>query len=181
MTASAEIPVFARGSALLEGAYEAARSAHQGPASRGDTAIGHPVAAAGILADAGYDDSVVAAALLHDVVEDTSIGPEQIRRRFGDRVGALVEALTEDETIEPYKARKADHRERVRAAGDEAAAIYAADKLATVRRLRAEGASIEPDRLEHYGRTLAMLRESYPDLPMLADLGRELAALARSQ
>jgi (p)ppGpp synthase/HD superfamily hydrolase len=181
VNAPAETPPFADGSELLEGAYATALYAHHGPAREGDTDIDHPVAVAAILDDAGYDDDVVAAALLHDVLEDTHTRPEEIRERFGERIGALVEALTEDRTIQPYEARKAAHREQVRAGGADAAAIFAADKLASVRRLRRERGSIPAEKLDHYTRTLSMLRESYPDLPLLGELARELAALARAQ
>ena len=81
-------------------------------------------------------DEVLAAALLHDVVEDSELEVEDIRERIGDRVAEIVAVLTDDERIESYRKRKGEHRARVEAAGPEALAIYAADKLTNVEMLR---------------------------------------------
>src|SRR5688572_13219374 len=148
-----DIPSFATKSALLRGAHEFALSAHHGPTRQGDTEIDHPVQVACLLHDAGFDEEVVAAALLHDVVEDTAIDLDQIEARFGREIACLVGEMTEDEDIEPYEARKAEHRERV--AGDRrVAAIYAADKLANARTLNEEAEETDRKKLEHYCRTL---------------------------
>ena len=53
----------------------------------GDPYITHPLAVAGILADLGMDAPTLAAALLHDTVEDTDVGLERITRQFGELVG----------------------------------------------------------------------------------------------
>jgi len=79
---------------------------------------------------------MIAAALLHDIVEDSDVTVEDVRERFGDRVATLVDAMTDTSEVKPYERRKALHRERVVAAGPEAAAIFAADKLNNVRALR---------------------------------------------
>jgi (p)ppGpp synthase/HD superfamily hydrolase len=79
---------------------------------------------------------MVAAALLHDIVEDSDVTVDDLRERFGDRVAALVEVMTDEAEVEPYERRKSLHRQRVVAAGPEAAAIFAADKLNNVRALR---------------------------------------------
>ena len=166
---------FTRGSPLLASALEFARCAHRSPEADG-APLDHPVRVARILHASGYADEVVAAGLLHDVVEDTPEELEDIARRFGQPVAGLVSALTEDGTIEPYEARKAEHRRRVCDAGHEAAAVFAADKLAKVRELEAEGSAVEPAKLEHYCRSLEMVRSAHPEVPFLEDLERELAA-----
>ena len=79
---------------------------------------------------------MLAAGLLHDIVEHAEVEPESLRGRFGDRVVELVEALTEDPTIPDYEERKKEHRERVAAAGPDAQAIFAADKASNVAVLR---------------------------------------------
>lgn len=165
---------FIRGSSLLTSALEFARCAHHSPGAD-DTPVDHPVRVAQTLHAHGYPEEVVAVGLLHDVVEDTPEELEDIGRRFGQPVARLVSALTEDESIEPYESRKAEHRRRVCAAGHEAAAVFAADKLAKVRELSAEGAAIEPPKLEHYARSLDMVRSAHPEVPFLGDLERELA------
>src|SRR5680860_49550 len=100
-------PSFVGSSELLADAFDYARRAHEGPASRGRTRISHPVAVAGILASAGFDEEVIAAALLHDVIEDTSYDDADLAAGFPERVGGLVAVLTEDETIADYAQRKA--------------------------------------------------------------------------
>jgi hypothetical protein len=104
--------------------------------SDGHPYIDHPVAVAEILISHRHPDEVLAAGLLHDVVEKSEIEISEVRERFGDVVGDLVEALTEDETIDDYEERKDEHRRRVAAAGPAALAIFAADKLTNVAMLR---------------------------------------------
>lgn len=76
-------------------AYEFAASAHQGQRrDSGEAYINHPLAVANILVEMGLDPTSVIAALLHDVVEDTEIGLEEIAGKFGDEVASLVDGLT---------------------------------------------------------------------------------------
>src|SRR5918994_3571827 len=170
------MPRFARGSSLLEEAYELADDAHSGPGRRKNTDVDHPVAVAELLDEHGFDPEVVAAGFLHDVLEDTDTDPGEIVDRFGSDVGGLVAVMTEDESIEPYEARKEEHRARV-AAHSGAAAIYAADKLAKTRALMDGGGSVSDAQLDHYRRTLAALRESQPELPFLPELEENLRAI----
>src|SRR4028119_1370789 len=65
-----EVPDFIAGRELVTRAYEVACRAHHGPEREGDTDIEHPTAVARLLDGAGFGDEIVAAALLHDVVED---------------------------------------------------------------------------------------------------------------
>ena len=101
----------------------------------------------------GFSEAVVAAALLHDVVEDTAIDLDEIRHGFGPEVQRLVSEMTEDEEIEPYEERKSEHRRRI-ARNRRVAAIYAADKVASTRDIRAGHSSPDPDRLDHFRKTL---------------------------
>jgi GTP diphosphokinase / guanosine-3',5'-bis(diphosphate) 3'-diphosphatase len=174
-----EAPRFAGTSPLLVGAFALARAAHHGPRRRGDTDIDHPVAVAALLHERGFSDQVVAAALLHDVVEDTATDHYEIRCRFGPEVGHLVAEMTEDERIEPYERRKAEHRDRI-ARDSRVAAIYAADKIANARAYRGAGETPPREKLDHYVETLRKLSETHPELPFLRELGEELARLAPS-
>jgi (p)ppGpp synthase/HD superfamily hydrolase len=90
-----------RRSPLVQSALRFAEAAHHGPRRRGDTNAQHPRDVARELAREGFDDRVVAAALLHDVVEDTATGKRELGGRFGPGVAALVAAVTEDAGIEP--------------------------------------------------------------------------------
>lgn len=170
-------PPFAGDSELLDQAFEYARAAHEGPASFGGTEIAHPVAVAEILAGAGFDEEVVAAALLHDVLEDTLHEGAELSARFPPVVGELVEVMTEDPSIGEYPERKAEHRERVLEAGRLPASIYLADKLARVRRYRADGQPVAPERLEHYRSTVELFGDRDPTLPFLDELREELPRL----
>ncbi|MEI7419320.1 MAG: bifunctional (p)ppGpp synthetase/guanosine-3',5'-bis(diphosphate) 3'-pyrophosphohydrolase [Actinomycetes bacterium] len=81
--------------AIVEKAYQAAEKAHQGQTRKsGDPYITHPVAVAQILADLGIGTAGLAAALLHDTVEDTDYSLEQLRADFGEEVAMLVDGVT---------------------------------------------------------------------------------------
>lgn len=175
-----DAPEFLDRSELVRDAYEYARSAHHGPARRGSTDIDHPLLVAELLAAEGFDDQVLAAALLHDVLEDTAKAATEVAERFGRRVWVLVDAMTEDASIEPYAERKAEHRARVLAAGYESAAIYLADKLARTRRYAADGGGVAPERLEHYRATVEESEASELELPIPREIGAELARLRPS-
>ena len=80
---------------LVERAYEVARDAHKDQVRRsGDPYIAHPLGVAMILADLGLDDVTLAAALLHDAVEDTSVTLEDLALEFGSEVAAIVDGVT---------------------------------------------------------------------------------------
>jgi len=81
--------------ALVERAYQTAERAHNGQLRRsGEPYITHPVAVTQILADLGLGPKTLAAALLHDTVEDTDYSLEQLRADFGDEVAMLVDGVT---------------------------------------------------------------------------------------
>jgi guanosine-3',5'-bis(diphosphate) 3'-pyrophosphohydrolase len=80
---------------LLERAFFFASEAHEGQQRRsGEPFIAHPVGVARVLADLHLDDSTLAAALLHDVVEDTDLTIEEVRAEFGEEITRLVEGVT---------------------------------------------------------------------------------------
>ncbi len=80
---------------VVERAFEVADRAHKGQLRKsGDPYITHPVAVAEILLDFGLDANSIAAALLHDTVEDTSYSQELLRKDFGPEVASLVDGVT---------------------------------------------------------------------------------------
>ncbi|WP_027414936.1 RelA/SpoT family protein [Aneurinibacillus terranovensis] len=80
---------------FLVRAYEFAKDAHGGQVRKsGEPYIIHPIAVAGILINLQMDAVTVAAAFLHDVVEDTEVTSEQIEKEFGHEVALLVEGVT---------------------------------------------------------------------------------------
>ncbi len=94
--------------------YELADAAHEGQRrASGESYIEHPLAVAGILAELEMDHQTIAAALLHDVVEDTSITSEQVTQQFGEEVARLVEGVTKLTRI-PYQSKEDAQVENLR-------------------------------------------------------------------
>ncbi|HEY1367758.1 MAG TPA: RelA/SpoT family protein, partial [Gaiellaceae bacterium] len=80
---------------LLTRAFRFAAAAHEGQQRRsGEDFIHHPFGVALICAELGLDDQTIAAALLHDVVEDTETDLDDVRSEFGDEVARLVDGVT---------------------------------------------------------------------------------------
>jgi len=80
---------------LIRSAYELAFRSHDGQLRKsGDPYITHPVAVTLILIEYGMDSETIAAALLHDVVEDTSVTLEDVTKQFGKSIALLVDGVT---------------------------------------------------------------------------------------
>src|SRR5580658_5497065 len=98
----------------LRRVYEVADRAHEGQRrASGESYIEHPLAVAGILADLEMDRQTIAAALLHDVVEDTSITSEEVAEQFGEEIARLVEGVTKLTRI-PYQSKEDAQVENLR-------------------------------------------------------------------
>ncbi len=95
--------------AVVEQAYVVAERAHRGQLRKsGDPYITHPVAVATILAELGMTPSTLAAALLHDTVEDTDYSLDQLRREFGPEVAMLVDGVTKLDKVQYGDAAQAE-------------------------------------------------------------------------
>ena len=80
---------------LLADAYNAAHAAHRGQTRKsGEPFVYHPLATADVLAELRLDPTTIAAALLHDVLEDTGVTKEELSERFGDDVAEIVDGVT---------------------------------------------------------------------------------------
>jgi guanosine-3',5'-bis(diphosphate) 3'-pyrophosphohydrolase len=98
----------------LQRVYEVADRAHDGQRrASGESYIEHPLAVAGILTELEMDRQTIAAALLHDVVEDTSITSEQVSTEFGEEIAALVDGVTKLTRI-PYQSKEDAQVENLR-------------------------------------------------------------------
>ena len=180
-------PPFVRDSEALRRAITWAEGLHADQRRDADRApfILHPLEVASLLLGRDYDDAVVVAGVLHDVLEATQANAEDVRARFGDRVTGIVTAVTEDPEIADFGARKAALRAQVARGGADVLAVYAADKLAKTRELRSlvnrGGTTLDDEalrpRLEHYQRSLAMIQRAEPDHPFGFQLAFELWAL----
>jgi GTP diphosphokinase / guanosine-3',5'-bis(diphosphate) 3'-diphosphatase len=100
--------------AWLESVYAVAETAHREQRrASGESYIEHPLAVAAILADLEMDRQTIAAALLHDVVEDTLITSEEVAERFGDEIASLVDGVTKLTRI-PYQTKEDAQVENLR-------------------------------------------------------------------
>ena len=155
---------YAHDSQLVRNAYRYAALSHAGQVkdSAGSPYLDHLVAVARLVEQAGYDDDVIAAALLHDVVEKAGATVDDVRTEFGDEVADLVAAMTEPEDIKSWSRRKRAHRERIVRADPRARALFVADKAANAAALRralehGEYPARFRDKVGHYRATLALL------------------------
>ena len=99
---------------LIRRAYELADAAHKGQKRvSGEDYIIHPLAVAKILTDLQIDDITISAAILHDVVEDTTHTLEEMRERFGDEVAMLIDGVTKLGRIQ-YKSKEEQQLESYR-------------------------------------------------------------------
>ncbi len=183
-----EVPPFVAESVSLSLAFSAAKRAHADHTrgGHGRPYFEHPIQVTQLLRDAGYDEEVCAAGLLHDTVEDSNFTVEDVFESFGQRVGGLVAALTEDPSIEGWEERKQALRESVASSGPDGAAIYAADKVANLhdwRQVYSEvgESSVEffkaptlDARIRAWRADLEMTERIAPDLSLNAILREEL-------
>jgi GTP diphosphokinase / guanosine-3',5'-bis(diphosphate) 3'-diphosphatase len=94
---------------MIERAFEVAERAHEGQQRKsGDAYITHPLAVATILAELGMTEVTIAAALLHDTVEDTSYTLDALRVDFGDEVAMLVDGVTKLDKVNYGDAAQAE-------------------------------------------------------------------------
>ncbi|MFN2526712.1 MAG: HD domain-containing protein, partial [Actinomycetota bacterium] len=99
---------------LVERAFELAQLAHEGQVRKsGDAFISHPLGVALILAQLGLEETTVAAALLHDAVEDTDVTLAQVETEMGYDVAALIDGVTKLEQIK-YRSAEVSRAENIR-------------------------------------------------------------------
>ena len=151
-------------STLLDKAIIFATNAHKGTERRGKgfPYIVHPLEAMSIVATMTNDQEVLAAAALHDVVEDTDITLEDIRREFGDRVAQLVGS--ESDNVDPnykddlsWKDIKVLGMKRIRNSSKEEQMVALGDKLSNMR-------AIHLDWLKNRSGIWKKFRESDPSI-----------------
>lgn len=157
---------------LVDRAMRLAFAAHEGQKRHeGTPYITHPVSVALMLAQHGFGEEVVAAALVHDVLEDTGITEDEMLQELGDAVAVIVQALSYDHSV-PYKEQRERYIESVRQAGESAMAVSVADKIHNAQSLidlHTQGGSAiwskfnatKEQKLWFEEAMLAMLRESW--------------------
>lgn len=141
------------GQLLIEKAVRFAAGYHKGAFRKGNNVpyIVHPIETMMLVSKMTDDPSVIAAAALHDVIEDTACTVEELKREFGDRIAGLVISESENKREgspkeETWKIRKEENLLHVKEAPVESQMIMLADKVsnlrATVRDFRQSGSSI---------------------------------------
>jgi (p)ppGpp synthase/HD superfamily hydrolase len=143
-----------------------------------------------ILERAGFSEDVVAAGVLHDVLEDTRVTIEDLRAEFGQRVAELVNEVSEQDKSLPWEERKARYLEHLEGGSEEAKAITAADKIHNINSIilsLERGADIwnafkrgREAQLDRFNRLLNTLKScwSHPLLGELEEAIRNLQTLA---
>lgn len=124
---------------LLDRAITFAVKAHQGMERKGKgfPYVVHPMEAVCIVATMTNDQELLAAAALHDVIEDTDTTADDLKKEFGERVAMLVEAESDDKTggskAETWRQRKQDTLDRLRNADLDIKIVALGDKLSNMR------------------------------------------------
>lgn len=120
---------------LIDKVIEFAALAHAGQLRKGTNIpyITHPYTVGMYLKQAGCDDEILAAGLLHDVLEDTAVTYEELKAEFGERIARLVKAVSEQDKGLSWENRKRHTIKILRTASKEVQLIACADKLHNVR------------------------------------------------
>ena len=151
-------------------AYEFAARCHAGQFRKsGDPYITHPLAVAEIAAGSGLDVTIVCAALLHDVVEDTGCDAAQLHEAFGDEIAALVGNMTELDNRQDGAA--------IDTADDRVLTLKVLDRLHNMRTLQYVGKNKQRLKSQHILDLMAPLARRLG----LRDVSDELASIARDR
>lgn len=179
-------------SEMLHKAVVFAAQAHRHHLRKGTQVpyVTHPFLVMRILDRLGFDEQVLAAALLHDVLEDTPTTFDELRREFGERVAVLVQSVSETKVDKlgrqiPWELRKSEKVENLRTAPLEAKAIALADLLDNFHMTYLDERSIGPSvwqrfnaprekRLEHARQIVAVCHSDDPRLRQLSEACLEL-------
>lgn len=116
-------------------ALEFAIKAHEGQVRKSEPdkpMIFHPIDVGIILKEYGYDENVVAAGFLHDVVEDTKFTLDDIRYEFGDDIASLVYGASEPDKSLSWEERKKHTIETIKTLDDRHKAVICADKISNL-------------------------------------------------
>jgi len=120
---------------IEEKALDFAINAHKGQKRKSEPdkpMIFHPINVGNILKEYEYDENVVAAGFLHDVVEDTKYTIEDIKKEFGDDIASLVYGASEPDKSLSWEERKKHTIENIKTLDDRHKAVICADKISNL-------------------------------------------------
>jgi HD domain len=140
---------------------------------RDERRVKRAIEVAHLLFEAGYEPHVIAAGLLCEAV-GAGFEADQIADEVGAPAAALVELVTEHPKIREHDRRRLELRARIGRAGGRAAAIFAADRLVTLREAR-EHSMLTVSELRNLERDVRMLSRANQAVPFVVDLQEELA------
>ena len=136
---------------LIEKAAAIAAEGHKEQKRKhGHPYIVHPFMVALKLKKYDFRDEVVAAGLVHDVLEDTTIGEERLLRELGKEVLDIVQGVTENKAL-PWKERKMAYIERVRESSFETKAVSVSDKVHNISNMHYAYQQLGPSMWERFG------------------------------
>ena len=175
---------------LLDDAINFATKAHAGVSRKGKTRpyILHPLEAMNIASTLTEDEEVLAAAVLHDTVEDTDVTKADIKAAFGSRVADLVAAESEDKREDlpaesTWETRKQETIKALKTASRDIKTICLGDKLSNLRELSRDYADLgdalwerfnQKDKAMHcwyYSSLCEILKDEFGDAPAIQEYG----------
>ena len=178
---------------VVEKAIEFAKRAHAGQKRKGTEReyIQHPLEAMRIVAGLTDDEEIIAAAVLHDTLEDTSTKKAELVTQFGQRVADLVAAESENKRENlpaegTWKTRKNETIRHLRTLGRDAKLICLGDKLSNLRELSQDYSAVgeklwqrfnQKDKAMHcwyYASIYQILRSEFGDMPEIREYSRRL-------
>ena len=170
---------------VVEQAIRMSAIAHREQTRKGSDIpyIAHPGAVAMILLRAGFDDAnLLAAAWLHDVVEDTDVSLGDIQDAFPAEVAQLVDAMSEEKTDVagnnlPWAERKSHHLQSMQNRGLAAKAVMLADKLHNMSSMLVDRETLGEALWDRFGASKADLLRYYRDMVATSEGIPELDAL----
>ncbi len=140
----------------------------------------HPLMVAEILLEFGCTSPhLLIAAILHDTVEDTAFTAADIRKRFGEKVAEIVEALSEPDKTEAWENRKANTISRIKDAPVEVLWVECADKLDNIRAIHHDYDLIGEKLWERFNRPQEQQKWYYQSLAAALSLRKENEGIAR--
>lgn len=168
---------------LLKEAVDFAAKAHQGQFRKvgKEPYIVHPIGVALILAKLGCNDQIIAAGLLHDVVEDTPTSISEIKSKFGEAVAQMVNDVTEQDKSLPWRERKEAALDHIKKMPTESVLVKTADKINNLTALldayAKEGKRVFElfnaplgEIIENDKKILYAIKDRWPENPLLGDI-----------
>jgi (p)ppGpp synthase/HD superfamily hydrolase len=125
-------------------AIDFAVKAHRGQSRKGSHVpyIVHPIGVSKLLIEAGCEEDIVIAGLLHDTLEDTPVTVEDLKVNFGEKIAEIVSSISEPDKKDTWEHRKTHTIEYLKTAPVDSLLVECADKLDNIRAIRQDFARL---------------------------------------